>query len=256
MDLDLDQAFERLQAAAAPTGAANEERGQQRKTSAEPEADIFAIISALAAMPNEDVHWKTWGPHWTGRMAGDRRLGSRLCGMGRLERQVQQGRSRDHPRAMGSLRKVPTQWIVAGTLFRLAKEVRPDWRKPSAQARGPQPNGHDPDPDTGWTEPAPEFSWPKPLEDAAYHGIAGDFVGAIEPHTEADPVSLLVQLLTAIGNYLGRDAYYPVGAARHHANVFVLLIGETSRGRKGTGLAEVKGNAPPVMHPWRRSCVS
>jgi hypothetical protein len=58
-EVDLDQAFERLQAAAAPTGAANEESGQQRKTSAEPEADIFNIISALAAMPNDDVHWKT-----------------------------------------------------------------------------------------------------------------------------------------------------------------------------------------------------
>ena len=49
-------------------------------------------------------------------------------------------------------------------------------------------------------------SWPRPLGEAAYYGLAGEFVRLVEPHTEADPASLLVQLLAATGNVdLPRD---------------------------------------------------
>jgi hypothetical protein len=45
----------------------------------------------------------------------------------------------------------------------------------------------------------PEDPWPDPPDGAAYHGLAGDVVRAIGPHSEADPVALLVQLLVAFG---------------------------------------------------------
>jgi len=80
---------------------------------------------------------------------------------------------------------------------------------------------------------APERPWPASLGDAAYHGLAGEFVHAIEPHTEADPVSLLVQFLCMVGNCIGRQSYYPVGSARHCGNLDILLVGETSRSRNG-----------------------
>jgi hypothetical protein len=69
-------------------------------------------------------------------------------------------------------------------------------------------NGHD----SGWTTTLPEHPWPAPLGDNAYHGLAGDFVRLISPHTEADVVSLLTQFLCMIGNCIGRKVYYPVGA--------------------------------------------
>jgi len=31
------------------------------------------------------------------------------------------------------------------------------------------------------------FSWPQPLSDEALHGLAGQFLKVVEPHTEADP---------------------------------------------------------------------
>jgi len=37
-------------------------------------------------------------------------------------------------------------------------------------------------------------AWPK-LDDAAYHGVVGEVVRTMEPHTEADPVAILLQLL-------------------------------------------------------------
>src|SRR5690348_11866479 len=42
-------------------------------------------------------------------------------------------------------------------------------------------------------------SWPA-MEADAYHGLAGDIVRSIEPHSEADPVALLVQTLASAGS--------------------------------------------------------
>jgi hypothetical protein len=101
-----------------------------------------------------------------------------------------------------------------------------------------------------------EAPWPAALAVTAYHGLAGEFVHAIEPHTEADPVALLVQFLCMIGNCVGRESYYPVGSARHCGNLDILLVGETSRARKGTGLAEVRGHLPAESDKWAKTCIS
>jgi hypothetical protein len=62
--------------------------------------------------------------------------------------------------------------------------------------------------------------WPE-LNPAALYGLAGDIVRTIEPHTEADPVAILAQLLAAFGNVIGSAPYFPVEANRHRLNIFV-----------------------------------
>lgn len=81
--------------------------------------------------------------------------------------------------------------------------------------------------------------WPSDLDEAAYHGLAGDIVRAIEPHTEADPAALLIQVLTAFGNSVGRHARFMADGAAHFPNLFAVLIGATSKGRKGTSWAHI-----------------
>lgn len=76
--------------------------------------------------------------------------------------------------------------------------------------------------------------WPDPLEPAAFHGIAGEFVRLVEPHSEGDPAALLVQFLVAFGNRLGRNPYYMVEATTHYMNLFACLVGSTAKARKGT----------------------
>jgi hypothetical protein len=49
-----------------------------------------------------------------------------------------------------------------------------------------------------------ERQWPKPPAEQAFHGIAGEIVRTIEPHTEADPSALLFQFLGGFGNLVGR----------------------------------------------------
>src|SRR5262245_1248670 len=48
--------------------------------------------------------------------------------------------------------------------------------------------------------PTPQ-PFPK-MEEAAYHGLAGDIVRAIDPHTEADPVAVLAQSFVYFGSII------------------------------------------------------
>ena len=87
-----------------------------------------------------------------------------------------------------------------------------------------------------------ERKWPT-LDPAAHHGLAGKVIATLGPHTEADPVALLLSFLVAFGNAanpaqgLGPRAL--VGATAHPARLNVLLVGETARARKGTAQGEV-----------------
>jgi hypothetical protein len=78
---------------------------------------------------------------------------------------------------------------------------------------------------------APE-RWPAPPAQAAYHGLAGDIVATIAPHTEADPIAILAQLLVAFGAAVGRGAFFQVEATRHHANEFLVLVGDSAKAAK------------------------
>lgn len=89
-----------------------------------------------------------------------------------------------------------------------------------------------PPPTAGEVQPPP--GWPEPPGRAAYAGLAGAVVDAIAPHTEADPVAVLGQLLVAAGSAAGRGAYFEVEATRHHPNEFVVLVGDSAKARKGS----------------------
>jgi hypothetical protein len=75
---------------------------------------------------------------------------------------------------------------------------------------------------------------PDEPDQAAFVGLAGDIVEAIMPHTEAAPVALLAQLLVGFGNMVGRAPHFSVGATWHRVNEFMLLVGPTGTGRKGS----------------------
>src|SRR6516165_7124345 len=98
------------------------------------------------------------------------------------------------------------------------------------------------DPATGQpaslTLPAPA-GWPEPPAADAFHGLPGAIVEKIAPHTEADPVAILTQLLVACGALIGRGAFFQIEATRHHPNQYLLLIGDTARARKGSSFDHV-----------------
>jgi Protein of unknown function (DUF3987) len=93
--------------------------------------------------------------------------------------------------------------------------------------------------------------WPDPPDEAAYHGVAGDLVRIIEPHSEADPTAILVQTLVAFGNVIGRTAHFRAEADRHYGNLFACLVGTTSKGRKGTSWGVCSSAFSEVDPEWQ-----
>jgi hypothetical protein len=92
--------------------------------------------------------------------------------------------------------------------------------------------------------------WPDDPDPAAYHGLGGEFVRALEPHTEASPVALLFQFLIGFGNLIGRSAHFRVEADKHYTNEFVVLVGSTSKARKGTSESWVRYLLGPCDPEW------
>jgi hypothetical protein len=97
--------------------------------------------------------------------------------------------------------------------------------------------------------------WPSPLSPEAFHGLAGEIVGAIEPHSEADPAWLLIVTLVAFGNACGRGPGFEIGGTFHGCNLFAVAVGSTSEGRKGTGWDAVKPIFDRADPEWLRERV-
>ena len=124
---------------------------------------------------------------------------------------------------------------------------------PQPQAQTPEP---DPDPPPS-PHPAPQPSLAPPqrsanpaLRGAALHGLAGLAVRTMAPHTEAHPAAILLQLLAAFGNLVGRGPHCMVDATRHGLNLFVVLVGDSSKARKGTSWSQVARLFAEVDRPW------
>jgi hypothetical protein len=119
--------------------------------------------------------------------------------------------------------------------------------------RSPSPEENGVDIESIPMPPPPE--WPA-LKPAALHGLAGELVSTLGPETESSPVAILGQTLVCFGNAVGREPFYPVEGDAHHTNLFLNLVGESSKGRKGTS----KGRVLQVMNfadeDWCRNCIA
>jgi Protein of unknown function (DUF3987)/Primase C terminal 1 (PriCT-1) len=102
---------------------------------------------------------------------------------------------------------------------------------------------------------APATRWPDPLKQEAFHGISGELVRLIEPHSEADLAALLIQFLVCVGNLVGRIPHFIAEADRHFLNLFAVIVGQTSKGRKGTSLGQIRKNLACVDSAWSRDRV-
>src|SRR5262245_22589692 len=133
--------------------------------------------------------------------------------------------------------------IGIGTLFHYAKQY--GWSPPrrestaSATAAGP----------TSSNTTSEEAPWPQ-MDRAAYHGLAGEIVDTLSPHSEADPVAILIQYLTMFGNIVGNTSYYLIESDRHRANLFCVLVGTSSKGRKGTAVGRVRAITKFADEAW------
>lgn len=115
--------------------------------------------------------------------------------------------------------------------------------------KGAAPAAHHDDDDSA-ERPIRIDDWPNALNAAALIGPAGELVRTVAPHTEADPVAILVQFLVAFGNALNRSPHYQVEADRHYLNLFALIVGNTATGRKGTSWGHVRSVLAEADPEW------
>ena len=82
-------------------------------------------------------------------------------------------------------------------------------------------------------------------EHSEFIGPIGEYVKRVSPFTEADPHAIFLTMLAIFGCHIGRGAKFVIGATDHYPILYVLIIGESSRSRKGTtwGVA----NLPFIM---------
>jgi hypothetical protein len=74
---------------------------------------------------------------------------------------------------------------------------------------------------------------PRP-DPACLYGLVGDVAHAGSANTEANPFAIAAAMLTYLGTGVGRGPYMPIGDDWNHARIFMVHVGRSSRGRKGT----------------------
>ena len=104
--------------------------------------------------------------------------------------------------------------------------------------------------------PAPQLSLQDVFDRYALYGLAGQAVRSLAPHTEAQPEAILLQLLAAFGNVIGPGPHCMVGATRHTLNLFVVLVGESSKARKGTSWNQISQLFAEVDRTWTENRVT
>jgi hypothetical protein len=148
------------------------------------------------------------------------------------------------------------EWVVteppAEALVPMDRDQSAESDQSSAEANEPDARQRLWSPRSLWSHG--EEPWPT-LEEAALHGIAGRVVRTLDPHTEADPAGLLFSFLTAAGNIIGLGPHAIAEAMPHPARLFTVLVGQTSKARKGSALAQIRRLLDLVDQTWAAGCI-
>ncbi len=80
--------------------------------------------------------------------------------------------------------------------------------------------------------------WPV-IDQAAFHGLAGDFVRLACRSSEADPAAVLATFLVRFAVECGRAPTLYVGDTKHHTRLAAVVVGASSKARKGTSAKPV-----------------
>jgi hypothetical protein len=136
--------------------------------------------------------------------------------------------------------------ITIATLFGMARDN--GWREEKRHQDAPKWNGQhwqtggstsSTEQPGGAEDKSDVVAWPV-LDQAAMHGPAGELAKLATESTEADPVAVLVTTLVLAGAHFGRSRWLPIGDDLHHARLFAVLVGDSSRARKGTSAGPVQ----------------
>ncbi|MEA5113351.1 MAG: hypothetical protein VB050_04925 [Geobacteraceae bacterium] len=82
--------------------------------------------------------------------------------------------------------------------------------------------------------------WPKLSKTPMPEGLVADFVNLACEHSEADPAAVLTTFLVRFGIECGCSPHMMVGETRHTTRLNAVIVGDSSKARKGTSAGPVK----------------
>lgn len=94
-------------------------------------------------------------------------------------------------------------------------------------------------------------AWPA-LDRAALHGLAGEVVRLISPHTEADAIALLVSFLSEFGTMLNRGPHMILDGSFHPLLFWPVIVAQSGKGRKGTAGRRIETVLSLADECWTR----
>lgn len=92
--------------------------------------------------------------------------------------------------------------------------------------------------------------WPEPI-DFSQMGNAGRIALLTTNGTEIDPHATLFSLLTTFGGIVGPGTYLYVGEGRHFTRLFAVIVGASSRGRKGSSSEPILAMFNEIVQEFR-----
>jgi hypothetical protein len=95
-------------------------------------------------------------------------------------------------------------------------------------------------------------TYPKPANDAVYAGLLGEYVQAVEPISESDPIAIFSQAAVMFGSIVGSQPHFKAEQDIHHLNEFLVVAAATSDGRKGVSIGHARRPFELVDPNWQR----
>ena len=142
---------------------------------------------------------------------------------------------------------MPTEHDVLQLLYPDAsRRIVPTLHRPVLNENEPEPLPHVPT-----LSGADMAAWPV-LDTEALYGLAGEVVRLYEPHTEADPVALLVSFLAEVGVMVGRAPHLILDGGYHPLLFWPVLVGKSSKSRKGTADRRIEALCQLTDAAWTR----
>jgi hypothetical protein len=88
------------------------------------------------------------------------------------------------------------------------------------------------------------------LSEKALWGIGGEITKRLCENAESDPAGVIHQLYVFAGNIMGRKCYVEAESNKIFPNMYLLVVGDSSLGRKGTSYNLVKSVIEPELNDY------
>lgn len=93
------------------------------------------------------------------------------------------------------------------------------------------------------------------IQEECFFGVAGLLANESAPQVGVSREAVLFQLLIFIGNMCEHKFHFNLGGSKLYLNDYLLIVGETSKAKKGTSLKTVKYFIEKINEEYYKTCI-